>query len=154
VATPVLGYSWRELGLTLRGWPLQLAIGLTGLVFGAVEYVILRPDPLAPALKLAYVWQPALILLVSTGFLEELVFRGLIQNAAVDVLGRWGLVYVAVLFAALHIGYQSLVDVLFVLGVGLFLGWAVYRTRSLLGVTISHGLTNIMLFLIMPFLLT
>jgi NADH-quinone oxidoreductase subunit N len=59
---------------------------------------------------------------------------------------------VALIFAALHIGYRSVVDVLFVLGVALFLGWVVYRTGSLLGATIAHGLTNIVLFLVMPFL--
>jgi membrane protease YdiL (CAAX protease family) len=37
--------------------------------------------------------------------------------------------------------------------VGLFFGWVVQRTRSLLGVTLSHGLTNIVLFLVMPYLL-
>jgi membrane protease YdiL (CAAX protease family) len=152
IAAPALGYSWPELGLTLRGLPVQMLIGISGLVFGIIEYFILRPDPLAPALEWAYVWWPALILLVSTGLLEELIFRGLLQRAAIDALGPWGLLYVAVLFATLHIGYQSLVDVLFALSVGLFLGWAVQRTGSLLGATLSHGLTNIILFLVMPFL--
>jgi len=152
VAAPTLGYSWPELGLNPRGWPLQIVIGLSGVVFGAVEYYILRPDPLASALTWAQVWWPALILLVSTGLLEELIFRGLLQRAAIDGLGRWGLVYVAVLFAVLHIGYQSPVDVFFVLMVGLFFGWTALHTRSLLGVTLSHGLTNVALFLIMPFL--
>jgi membrane protease YdiL (CAAX protease family) len=153
VASRALGYSWRDLGMNLRGWPLQLAIGLTGLVFGAVEYLILRPEPLAQGLSLVYLWRPALILLVSTGLLEELIFRGLMQRAAVGALAGSGVVYVALVFAALHIGYRSLLDVVFVLAVGLFFGWVVQRTRSLLGVTLSHGLTNIVLFLVMPYLL-
>jgi CAAX protease family protein len=152
VAGRTLGYSWQELGLHLRGWPLQVVIGLSSLAFGAVEYLILRPAPLAPALEWAFIWQPALILLVCTGLLEEVIFRGLQQRAAGDELGRWGIVYVALVFAALHIGYRSLVDVLFVLGVGLFFAWVVQRTRSLLGVMLAHGGTNIMLFLVMPFL--
>ena len=153
VAGRTLGYSWRDLGLHLHGWLLQGIIGLSGLAFGALEYLILQPAPLAPALEWAYVWQPALILLVCTGLLEEVIFRGLQQRAAGDGLGRWGLIYVALVFAVLHVGYRSLVDLLFVLGVGLFFGWIVQRTRSLLGVTLAHGWTNIMLFLIMPFLL-
>jgi membrane protease YdiL (CAAX protease family) len=152
VAGRTLGYSWRELGLHLHGLPLQAVIGLSGLAFGAVEYLILRPAPLAPALEWAYLWQPALILLVCTGLLEELIFRGLQQRAAGDGLGRWGIVYVSLVFAVLHVGYRSVVDVLFVLGVGLFFAWIVQRTRSLVGVTLAHGGTNIMLFLIMPFL--
>jgi membrane protease YdiL (CAAX protease family) len=153
VAAPALGYSWPDLGLHLRGLPLQILIGLTGLFFGAVEYHILRPAPLAPALAWNQIWWPALVLLVSTGLLEEMIFRGLQQRAAAETLGRFGMAYVALLFAVLHIGYRSLADLLLVLGVGLFLGWVVQRTRSLVGVTLAHGLTNIMLFLVMPFLL-
>jgi LysM repeat protein len=36
--------------------------------------------------------------------------------------------------------------------VGLLFGWLVARTRSLLGVTLAHGVTNITLYLVMPFL--
>jgi membrane protease YdiL (CAAX protease family) len=152
VAAPVLGYSWPKLGMNLRRWPLQLAIGLTGFLFGALEYFILKPDPLAASLRWSHFWWPALILLLCTGLLEEMIFRGLLQRSAGDALRRMGVVYVALLFAVLHIGYQSLADFCFVLLVGLFFGWVVQRTRSLLGVTLSHGLTNITLFLIMPFL--
>lgn len=152
VAGRSLGYSWRRLGLNLRTWPFQLIVGLTGLAFGAGEYYILRPEPLASALVWQEFWPAALILLVCTGLLEEMIFRGLLQRSAGVTLGRWGMPYVAMLFAVLHLGYQSLVDVAFVLIVGLFFGWIVARTRSLLGVTLAHGLTNVMLFLIMPFL--
>jgi len=153
VATRTLGYTWPELGLTLHGWPLQIAFGLSGLAFGAVEYLILRPEPLVGALAWQQLWPAALILLLCTGLLEEIIFRGLLQRAAGDVLLRWGMPYVALVFAVLHIGYRSVVDVLFVLAVGLVFGWFVQRTGSLLGVTLSHGLTNIVLFLVMPFLL-
>lgn len=148
-----LGYSWRGMGLTLRGWPLQVVVGASGLAFGAVEYLILRPEPLAPELSWQSTWQPALILFVCTGLLEELIFRGLLQRSAGDTLGRWAVPYVAMLFAVLHVGYKSLLDVVFVLLVGLYFGWVVERTRSLLGVTLAHGLTNTMLFLVMPFVI-
>ena len=151
VAIRSLGFTWRGLGLTLRGWPLQTVIGLSGLLFGAAEYYILRPEPLAPELSWAATWLPALILFVCTGLLEELIFRGLLQQSAGNVLGRWAVPYVAMLFAVLHVGYKSLLDVAFVFVVGLFFGWVVERTRSLLGVTLAHGLTNATLFLVMPF---
>ena len=152
VAKRSLGYSWKGLGLTLRGWAVQLLVGLSGLLLGAAEYLILQPEPLAPELSWAATWQAALILFVCTGLLEELIFRGLLQRAADDTLGRWAVPYVAMLFAVLHVGYRSLLDVVFVLVVGLFFGWVVERTRSLLGVTLAHGLTNTMLFLVMPYI--
>lgn len=151
LAARPLGFSWSGLGLNPRRLPIQVPIVLSGLVFGFVEYVILQPDPLAEALTWQQLWLPALILLVSTGLLEELIFRGLMQSTAVEVLGRFGLLYVALIFAVLHIGYQSPLDVAFVFAVGLFFGWVVFKTGSIVGVSLAHGLTNIMLFLVMPF---
>lgn len=149
----ILGYSRAEVGLRIGSLPIQLLIALTGLTFGYVEYRILAPAPLAAA----FTWQdlalPALVLLVSTGFLEELIFRGLMQHAGQQALGRAaGILYVSVVFAVLHMGYKSLLDVVFVFVVAVFFGWIVARTQSLLGVTLAHGLTNIMLFLVMPYL--
>jgi hypothetical protein len=153
IAAPTLGFGRATLGLSLRRWGLQLVIGLSGIAFGVFEYWILRPEPLVLTFEWTDLLWPALILLVSTGLLEELIFRGLLQRAAIDFLGIWGIGFVAILFAVLHTGYRSLLDVLFVGAVGLFFGWVVHRTRSLLGVTLAHGLTNIILFLIMPFVL-
>jgi LysM repeat protein len=67
-------------------------------------------------------------------------------------LGKWAILYVTVVFAVLHLGYKSAVDVAFVFAVGLLFGWVVAKTRSLLGVSLSHGITNIALYLIVPFL--
>jgi membrane protease YdiL (CAAX protease family) len=41
--------------------------------------------------------------------------------------------------------------VAFVFLVALFFGWAVARTGSLLGVTLSHGIANVVLYVIVPF---
>ncbi|MBN1936522.1 MAG: CPBP family intramembrane metalloprotease, partial [Anaerolineae bacterium] len=153
VMARVLDLGAQDVGLAWRKVPAQLGIASTGLFLGAIEYAILRPTPLASSLAWRTVWLPALILLVSTGFEEELIFRGVMQRVAMDVLGRrWGILYVAALFAILHVGYQSAVDVLFVFGVALFFGWAAERTRSIVGVSLAHGITNIVLFLVMPFL--
>ena len=143
-----------QVGLTLNRPRLHLLIGLTGIPFGIAEFYILRPSPLADSLAWQGLILPSLILLVGTGFMEELVFRGVLQRLAVEALGRrWGIVYIAVLFAALHVGYLSVADFGLVLVAGLFFGWVVQKTGSLVGVTLSHGLTNITLYLIVPFLI-
>ncbi|NLX09218.1 MAG: CPBP family intramembrane metalloprotease [Chloroflexi bacterium] len=138
-------------GYSVRGWLAQALIALTGLALGYLEYRILRPQPLISELTLEAIWFPALILLFCTGVLEELLFRGIMQSTAVETLNHFGVWYVAIVFAVLHIGYQSVVDVLFVFLVGLFFGWIVLKTRNLVGVSLAHGLTNIMLFLVLPF---
>jgi membrane protease YdiL (CAAX protease family) len=149
-----LNYTPASIGLQvrMRGLPLQVLIACTGFVLGYMEYEILRPQPLVRSFSLQDIWLPALVLLVSTGFAEELLFRGLMQRAATYVLGGAGIPYVAVVFAVLHVGYKSFADVVFVFVVALLFGWIVAKTHTLLGVTIAHGLTNSMLFLVMPFL--
>jgi membrane protease YdiL (CAAX protease family) len=155
VVMRLLDLPWRDLGLSARGvpgWLLQLLVGLTGIALGLVEYFVLRPEPLIRTFTLQALWLPALILLLSTGYLEELIFRRIMQRAAIEQLGRrLGIFYVALLFAVLHAGYKSLPDVLFVFAVGLAFGCIVHRTGSLVGVSLSHGLTNVVLFLVAPF---
>ncbi len=145
----VAGYT---LGLTRNNLVLQLLLVPGGLGLGVIEYLILRPAPFANSFSWGSFWLLALSLTIFTGFTEELIFRGLLQNLSVPVLGRWGLVYVALLFAVLHTGYQSVLDVVFVFAVGLVFGYIVSWGGSILGVTLAHGLTNITLFLVMPFL--
>jgi CAAX protease family protein len=146
------GYKLAEVGINANKLPLQLLIGLSGIGLGWLEYQILKPAPLVSDWRLQDVWLTALILLLFTGFLEEFIFRGLMQRAAQDVLTRFGIYYISLLFAILHIGYRSLVDFIFVLIVGVAFALITRYTRSIWGVTLAHGLTNIMLYIIMPFL--
>ena len=153
VAWRMLGYSRHTFGLVLRGLPIQMAVGLTGLILGALEYLILRPPPLTSSLAFREVWQPVLILLVCTGLSEELIFRGLILRASTDCLGAWGLWYTALLFATMQIGQRSPAHFALAFVMGAVWAWIVRRTGSLLGVALAHGLTNIVVLLVMPFVL-
>ncbi|NJO07792.1 MAG: CPBP family intramembrane metalloprotease [Chloroflexaceae bacterium] len=159
-ATAVMGIRLLELTADNVGWNLgrgrhgllrEGAIALTGVPLGYLEYSILQPEPIIPQVSLVYIVVPFLIILISTGLMEELVFRGIMQHTVNEVLGKTAsIVLVALIFAVLHIGYKSLIDFAFVLTVGLLYGWFVSRTGSILGVTISHGLINTMLFVILP----
>ena len=75
------------------------------------------------------------------------------QSASRDALGKAAILYVSAVFAVLHIGFLSVPDVAFVFVIGLFFAWVVMKTGSILGVTLSHGITNIGLLLVRPFLL-
>lgn len=141
----------REIGLTMGAIPLQVVVALAGIGLGLVDYLILEPEPLVSALRWQEIIAPALILLVATGFVEELAFRGVMQRASVQALGAWGWVYIAVLYSVLQIGHLSAIHCLFALVVALFFGFIVKRTGSLLGVSLSHGLINVGLYLIFPF---
>jgi membrane protease YdiL (CAAX protease family) len=150
VAMRSLDFRPSDVGLTLRRSPLQGLVALTGIGFGWVEYNILKPDPLVSHLTLGEVILPALILLVASGFVEELVFRGVMQRSAEEALGSWGWLYVAGIYSLLYIGWLSAAQWFFILLVGLFFGWVVRRTGSLMGVTLSHGIANVLLYLVLP----
>jgi membrane protease YdiL (CAAX protease family) len=149
----VIGLSRSQMGLTLKGIPLQLSIGTIGIALGLIEYYILHPAPLSKGLSFQDIWLPALILLFFTGFLEEVIFRGVMHNVSLRSLSRYGILYVSLIFAVLHLGYKSIPDVIFVFAVAMLFGYIALRTGSILGVTIAHGLTNIGLFLIFPFII-
>ena len=146
------GLSRRNVGLIWGNIPLQLLIGSTGILLGCIEYTILQPKPLIPVLNIETLIFASIILIISTGFAEELLFRGILQKNAQNVLGPlYGLLYTALLFTALHIGWNSIYDLIFVFAVGLFYGIAFYKTKSIIGTTLSHGISNTFLFLIVPF---
>ncbi|HMK53205.1 MAG TPA: tetratricopeptide repeat protein [Methanobacteriaceae archaeon] len=148
------GLNRKNVGLVWGNIPLQLLIALTGPVLGAVEYLILRPSPLVPAFSIETLILGGFIIIISTGFAEELLFRGLIQQNAEKVMGAfYGLLYTSIIFTAMHIGWQSPIDILFVFGVSMFYGYLFQSTRSLFGISLSHGLANTFLFLVMPFFL-
>lgn len=151
VVMRVLRYRRGEVGLTLWRLPVQLALGLSGILFGAIEYLILTPEPMIADFTWQAAWLPAVMLLVFIGFGEEFIFRGVLQHSAARAFNGWGVVYVSLLFATLHMGFLSWLDVVFVFAVALFFGWVVQRTGSILGVTLAHGMTNIVLYLVAPF---
>ena len=141
------------LGLTWRRLPVQIAIGLAGIGLGYLEYQIIRPDPLIPEFRFLNILAMALILLLFTGLLEEVIFRGVIQYAATQTLGRSGFLYSIAIFTLLHLGYHSLKELLFIAGVAICFTWIVSKSGSIVGTSLAHGLTNICLFLVFPFLL-
>lgn len=161
VVMRILGFSLSNVGLCVgKNPPIQGFVALTGIGFGIAGYGILHPDPLIDTLTLRELLPAVVVFAVATAFVEELCFRGVIQRSATEGMGAWGWVYVAGLFAVLHIGYLSVLDVdyvssgylLFVMAMGLFLGWSVEKTGSLIGVTLSRSVANAGAYLVIPLL--
>ncbi len=149
------GVNRQDIALNLpkvKYLPIEIAIIVFAVPFGIVEYYILKPGVLVP-FSFESLIVPAVIIIVSTGFLEELAFRGLMQYHAVRTLGFAGIVLISVLFGSLHIGNLSVLDVLLAGSIGFIYALTVRVTDSLYGVSISHGIINIILFLIAPSIL-
>lgn len=146
------GLSLKNVGFIWGNIPVQLAIALTGVLLGTIEYLILQPEPLIATFNMRNLIFASIILIISTGLAEEILFRGIIQKNSENVFGAfYGLLYISLLFTALHIGWNSFYDLILVFLVAIFYGYAFQKTRSLLGITLSHGISNTFLFLIVPF---
>lgn len=129
--------------------PLTWGIILLGIPVGFVEYYILEPEFM---IGVCVSWVvPILILVICTGFLEELLFRGLLQHTFTAAVGMRGILTVSVIFGLLHLG-NSWLDCVLAGEIGFIYALVVRKTGSIYGVSISHGVINVMLFLVMPYL--
>lgn len=150
VVMRVLKFGVEEVSFTLRHIPLQVAVAASGIPLGAMAYLVLNPQSLIIGLTWGDIILPGIIFVLCTGFVQELIFRGVMQHTSLEVLGRWGILYVSLLFAILSMGRFSGPSMLFMFGVALFFSWVVKRTGSLLGVILAHGIMNMVLCLIAP----
>jgi uncharacterized protein len=149
----LLALSWSDVGLRLRQWPRQILIAASGLPLGLVAFLILRPKPLFAEPTWPEMAASAVVLIVFTGLIEEIIFRGVLQTTAEDALGPMSVLYSSTVFAIAYVGSLSLPYVLFMQGVGLLFGWCFRRTGSIWGTTLAHGLLNIGLIVFWPYVL-
>jgi len=154
VMVRIMRLEARQVGIAF-GKPLpQLLIGLTGIAFGWALYYMIEPEPLIAELEWGKFIVSAFVILLGAGA-EELTFRGILQRTSTKALGYWGLLYVSLLFAFIHVGRVSgmnlsVASIPFILAVALFFSWIVKKTGSLVGVILSHFITNVLLFLVVP----
>ncbi len=145
------------LGLAIRSWKelwVQVLIGLTGIPLGFVEYTILREQAWITGETITEVLFGGAVIFFATGLAEELIFRGIMLRRAMAVLGnKVGVLFVTLVFSAMHIFFRNAFDLTFVFLVGLLYAVVVVKTKSLWGAIMSHTLGNVILYLIAPFLL-
>ena len=149
----VLINTIRKMRGNLALWTVFLVVGiLLGYLFSNIEYVIIRPQALVPEIDLSYLLILGFIMLFFVGFGEELMFRAILQRRMQTRVGIWGgIVLTSFLFAAMHSVYFSFVYLIYVFIVGMILGVAYYRTKSLGFVALIHGSINFFLFSFLPY---
>jgi len=142
-----------SLGPGDRGYAsLNIGLIVAGLGIGLLEFQILRPQAWIEGASSPNLPFAIFVVFLTTGLAEELIFRGILLRTGVQLLGRRGaLVYVSVLFAALHIGFMSVPSLLLAFIIGLVFGAVVLRTQTLWGAIGARGLANVALYLILPF---
>jgi membrane protease YdiL (CAAX protease family) len=143
----------RRMRTNLKPWTIFLVVGvLLGYLFSNIEYAIIHPQALVPQIDLFYLLVLGFIMLFFVGFGEELMFRAILQRRMQTRIGIWGgIVLTSVLFAAMHSIYFSFEYLIYVFIVGMILGVAYYRTKSLGLVSLIHGSINFFLFSFLPY---
>jgi len=58
------------------------------------------------------------------------------------------------MFAVMHLTWRSIPEVVFVFCVGLLLGYLYYKTKSLVAPIVIHGVGNVTLVAVMPYLIS
>lgn len=148
--------SLRELFGLHKGTLLKyLLMGIAvGVVLGPVEYFVLHPAPAFPSFEVKYLLRDMVYMLFFVGLGEELLFRGLIQRDLSGAFGwKWGLFGASALFAVMHLTWRSIPELGFVFLAGLALGALYLKTRSLVAPIVAHGINNVILVSVLPYLL-
>jgi membrane protease YdiL (CAAX protease family) len=147
----IVGITPAVLGFRICTLHKQLLIALLGLPLGLIEFYIIRPDikNISVAPKEILMWVFGLIICV--GLLEEFLFRGILFNVAYKLLGNNKAMYfTSLLYAALTISSKSLLNVIYAFLISLLFCRIFIWKKSIVGISLAHGIINITYYLICP----
>jgi membrane protease YdiL (CAAX protease family) len=137
--------GWKR-GLILL--PVTIPVGW---LLAEVEAAILQPEALIPAWSVPQLAMITVVMICFVGFVEEYLFRGLLQRRLQTEFGRWpGLLIASGLFGLMHSGYGVPAEVLFAGVIGLVYGLLYDYLDSLVFITVAHGVLNVFLFAVIP----
>jgi membrane protease YdiL (CAAX protease family) len=126
---------------------------LAGLVLAEAEYLFIRTSPLIPDLSPVNLLQLTIIMIFVVGFVEEFIFRGIIQTRLEEFLGpAGGILLASLLFGIMHSSYGTPYEIAYTFLAGGILGYLFYRTKNLSLVVMIHGFINVFLFGLIPHL--
>jgi len=132
----------------------SLACLAIGAILGTGEYLILRPAPAFPAFEVKYLLRDMIYMFFFVGLGEELLFRGLLQRDLMKVFGvNGGIILASLMFAVMHLTWRSVPELGFVFIAGLVLGILYWKTKNLALPIIIHGINNVMLVAVLPYIL-
>jgi membrane protease YdiL (CAAX protease family) len=137
---------------SLRPQDAALEIRVVGLAVPLMfaAYFVIRPDSFAAGSRWTQLGAAALAAGLAA-IVEELIFRGIIQSAFARLYGGAAApVCATALYVVSYLGARPLIMIVYAGVLGLLFGWIVQRTRSLLGVVVSHALLNVGLFVLLP----
>jgi uncharacterized protein len=145
----VLKYSPGNVGLEISDPILQFLIACGGIFLGIIGFYFRRPSAWIVTANIQNIFVPSLVLIIFTGFIEELAFRGVIQRTF-DETGPYWWIYVSMVYPVLQIGQGSISNCIFSFVISFYFGYMVKYTKSIIGVVVAHGLINVGFYLVFP----
>jgi len=146
------GVTREQLSLRRGNIILQLLLAMGGFGLGGFAYKLLQPTPIMETFAWSSLVLSSVVLIVCTGFIEAFILHGLLQGLAMPALGRWTLLYVTLMATALSLGAQSIAYSGFVMVISLLSSYIVFWSGTIVGTSLLRGITNMMTFLLMPYL--
>jgi len=148
--------SFSVLGFKKNKWLKYVLIGIIlGIPMGAGEYFVIYPPPAFPTFEVKYLLRDLVYMVCFVGLGEELLFRGLLQRDLTNALGwKWGVFLASLMFAVMHLTWRSIPELFFVFLAGMILGYIYYKTKSLVAPIVMHGIGNVTLVAVMPYLMS
>lgn len=150
------GLKLADIGINrnIRYYDLPIVL-VASIVIAVGEFLIIEPDYLIPDLSPLNLIALSIIMIFFVGLFEELIFRSILQTKLEEMIGKHqALILASILFGIMHSGYGTPYEIVFTGFAGLILGKMYMIRRNLLLVTLTHGSVNILLFGILPYVLS
>lgn len=147
----IVGITPTAMGFKIRILHKQLLIALLGLPLGFIKFYIIKPDIKIISVAPLEIFMWVIALIICVGLLEEFLFRGILFNVTDKLLGNnKAMFYTSLLYAALAISSKSLLNVIFAFLISILFCRIFIWQKSIVGISLAHGIINITLYLICP----
>jgi len=143
-------WTWDQLGLNRGGLGLSLISGAV-LIIGRILITLSVTWPGgSPTVTIGQLLGDIVFYFVFVGFIEELLFRGVIYRAFDEWRGaRWAIWGSALMFGVYHAGWQGVAAVGTLL-FGVIFAVICWRAGSIVGLIVVHGLMDVSASLMLP----
>lgn len=128
----------------------QVAVVALAAPLMLIAHYVVRPASLSDGTRWTQL-AVAAVAVCAAAVVEELIFRGFIQQAFAGLYGSAVAPLLATaVYAIAYIGVRPSLLIPYAVVIGLLFGWIVERSHSLFGVTVSHSLVNIGVLVVLP----
>ena len=149
IVVRVIGLPTLSLKQSFIKWFFQVLFGLSGIPIGVLAAHLFSSTSMIPGKTIGWIISGAIILTLFSALIEEIIFRGLLQNVSLDSYGLIGLLISSAVYAIMTVGTLSPGYVIFFGITGLLFAVWVKISGSLWGVILAHSLVNIIFLLLL-----